>query len=54
LHPIFAVVPQLDSAVLTGDEDAFIRRVAGLIYVYDWERGEAKQRVTQRIEGSLP
>ena len=40
--------------VLTGDEDALIRRVAGLIYVSDWERGEAKRRVTQRIEGSLP
>ena len=40
--------------VLTGDEDALIRRVAGLIYVSDWERGEAKRRVTQRILGSLP
>ena len=36
--------------VLTGDEDALIRRVAGLIYVSDWERGEAKRRVTQRLE----
>jgi uncharacterized tellurite resistance protein B-like protein len=35
--------------ILTGDEDALIRRVAGLIYVSDWERGEAKQRVTQRL-----
>jgi uncharacterized tellurite resistance protein B-like protein len=33
--------------LLTGDEDALIRRVAGLIYVSDWERGEAKRRVTQ-------
>ena len=41
-------------SVLTGDEDALIRRVAGLIYVSDWERGEAKRRVTQRIKGSLP
>ena len=41
-------------SVLTGDEDALIRRVAGLIYVSDWERGEAKRRVTQRIGGSLP
>ena len=40
--------------VLTGDEDALIRRVAGLIYVSDWERGEAKRRVTQRIGESLP
>jgi uncharacterized tellurite resistance protein B-like protein len=31
-------------SVLTGDEDALIRRVAGLIYVSNWER----------IEGSLP
>ena len=30
-------------SVLTGDEDALIRRVAGLIYVSDWERGEAKR-----------
>jgi uncharacterized tellurite resistance protein B-like protein len=36
--------------VLTGDEDALIRRVAGLIYVSDWERGEAKRRVTQRLQ----
>ena len=36
--------------LLTGDEDALIRRVAGLIYVSDWERGEAKRRVTQRLE----
>ena len=33
--------------ILTGDEDALIRRVAGLIYVSDWERGEAKRRITQ-------
>src|ERR1700724_844109 len=33
--------------LLTGDEDALIRRVAGLIYVSDWERGEAKRRGTQ-------
>ena len=33
--------------VLTGDEDALIRRVAGLIYVSDWERGEAKRRVRE-------
>src|SRR5437773_8606181 len=37
-------------SVLTGDEDALIRRVAGLIYVSDWERGEAKRRITQRSE----
>jgi uncharacterized tellurite resistance protein B-like protein len=37
-------------SVLTGDEDALIRRVAGLIYVSDWERGEAKRRVTQRLQ----
>jgi len=33
--------------LLTSDEDALIRRVAGLIYVSDWERGEAKRRITQ-------
>ena len=37
--------------VLTGDEDTLIRRVAGLIYVSDWERGEAKRRVRERLEG---
>jgi uncharacterized tellurite resistance protein B-like protein len=37
--------------LLTGDEDALIRRVAGLLYVSDWERGEAKRRITQRSEG---
>jgi uncharacterized tellurite resistance protein B-like protein len=36
--------------VLTGDEDALIRRVAGLIYVSDRERGEARRRVAQRFE----
>jgi len=36
--------------VLTGDEDTLIRRVAGLIYVPDWERGEAKLRVRERLE----
>src|SRR5437660_7654777 len=38
--------------LLTGDEDALIRRVAGLIYVSDWERGESKRRITQRSENS--
>jgi uncharacterized tellurite resistance protein B-like protein len=37
--------------LLTGDEDALIRRVAGLIYVSDWERGEAKLRIVQRLKG---
>src|SRR6266850_4332715 len=37
--------------ILTGDEDALIRRVAGLIYVSDWERGEAKRRIVQRLKG---
>ena len=36
--------------LLTGDEDALIRRVAGLIYVSDWERGEAKRRIAQRSD----
>ena len=31
--------------LLTGDEDALIRRVAGLIYVSERDRGEARQRV---------
>lgn len=37
--------------VLTGDEDTLIRRVAGLVYVPDWERGEAKRRVRERLQG---
>jgi uncharacterized tellurite resistance protein B-like protein len=36
--------------VLTGDEDALIRRVAGLIYVSDRDRGEARRRVMRRFE----
>jgi uncharacterized tellurite resistance protein B-like protein len=40
--------------LLTGDEDALIRRVAGLIYVSDRDRGEARQRVMQRFEQSTP
>jgi uncharacterized tellurite resistance protein B-like protein len=36
--------------VLTGGEDALIRRVAGLIYVSDRDRGEARRRVMQRFE----
>ena len=40
--------------LLTGDEDALIRRVAGLIYVSDRDRGEARQRVMQRLERAAP
>ena len=36
-------------SVLTGDEDALIRRIAGLIYVSDRDRGEARRRVVQRF-----
>jgi uncharacterized tellurite resistance protein B-like protein len=36
--------------VLTGDEDALIRRVAGLIYVSDHDRGEARQHVLGRLD----
>ena len=38
------------NGVLTGDEDALIRRVAGLIYVSDRDRREARRRVMQRFE----
>ena len=38
--------------VLTGDEDTLIRRVAGLIDVSDWDRGDAKLRVRTRLEGN--
>jgi uncharacterized tellurite resistance protein B-like protein len=34
---------------LTGDEDALIRRVAGLIYVSDRDRGDAKLRARRRL-----
>jgi len=40
--------------LLTGDEDALIRRVAGLIYVSDRDRVEARQRVMQRLERGAP
>jgi uncharacterized tellurite resistance protein B-like protein len=36
---------------LTGDEDALIRRVAGLLYVSDRDRGEAKRRARERAQG---
>ena len=39
-------------AVLTGDEDTLIRRVAGLIDVSDRDRGDAKLRVRKRLEGN--
>lgn len=35
--------------VLDPDEDALIRRVAGLIFVEDHERGAARQRVLARL-----
>ena len=40
--------------VLTGDEDTLIRRVAGLIDVSDRDRGDAKLRVRERLEGNPP
>jgi uncharacterized tellurite resistance protein B-like protein len=36
---------------LTGDEDALIRRVAGLIFVSDHDRGEARRRARERLAG---
>jgi uncharacterized tellurite resistance protein B-like protein len=36
---------------LSADEDALIRRVAGLIYVSDRERGEARRRARERLAG---
>ena len=41
-------------AVLTGDEDTLIRGVAGLIDVSDRDRGDAKLRVRERLEGNRP
>jgi uncharacterized tellurite resistance protein B-like protein len=35
--------------VLDPDEDALLRRVAGLLYVSDHDRGEARKRVLERI-----
>jgi uncharacterized tellurite resistance protein B-like protein len=37
---------------VTGDEDALIRRIAGLLYVSDRDRGEAKRRARERTAGS--
>jgi uncharacterized tellurite resistance protein B-like protein len=34
--------------VLAPDEDALLRRVAGLLYVSDYDRGEARKRVLRR------
>jgi uncharacterized tellurite resistance protein B-like protein len=38
----------LADGTLTGDADMLIRRVAGLIYVSDRDRGEAKRRAIRR------
>jgi uncharacterized tellurite resistance protein B-like protein len=35
--------------VLDAHEDAMIRRVAGLVYVSDFERGAARRRVLERL-----
>jgi uncharacterized tellurite resistance protein B-like protein len=35
-------------------EDTLLRRIGGLLYVPDRERGAARQRVLQRREGSAP
>jgi uncharacterized tellurite resistance protein B-like protein len=35
--------------VLDPDEDALLRRIAGLLYVSDYDRGEARKRVLRRI-----
>jgi triosephosphate isomerase len=35
--------------VLDPDEDALLRRVAGLLYVSDFDRGEARKRVLRRM-----
>ena len=35
--------------VLDPDEDALLRRVAGLLYVSDHDRGEARKRVLRRM-----
>ncbi|HEX4507430.1 MAG TPA: TerB family tellurite resistance protein [Alphaproteobacteria bacterium] len=36
-------------SVLDPDEDALLRRVAGLLYVSDYDRGEARKRVLRRM-----
>jgi uncharacterized tellurite resistance protein B-like protein len=35
--------------VLDSHEDAMIRRVAGLVYVSDFERGAARRRVLEKL-----
>jgi uncharacterized tellurite resistance protein B-like protein len=40
--------------VLHPDEDALVRRIAGLIYVSDRERGEARKRVLSRNAAATP
>ena len=35
--------------ILAPDEDALLRRIAGLLYVSDQDRGEARKRVMRRI-----
>ena len=43
------VTVRLKDGVLDPQEDALLRRVAGLIYVSDAERVAARQRVLQRL-----
>jgi uncharacterized tellurite resistance protein B-like protein len=40
--------------VLHPDEDALVRRIAGLLYVSDHDRGEARKRVLRRRETAQP
>lgn len=42
----------LADGVIHDYEDSLIRRVAGLLYVSDFERGEAKKRALERIASS--
>ena len=35
--------------ILTADEDSLVRRVAGLLYVSDRDRGAARLRVVKRL-----
>jgi uncharacterized tellurite resistance protein B-like protein len=39
------------NGAVSGDEDTLIRRVAGLLYVSDRDRGEAKRRARERAAG---
>ena len=49
LRAAFDFLDRKRDGTLDADEDALIRRIAGLIYVADQDRGAARKRVLKRL-----